>query len=80
MPLLPSVTAANVLVVGASQGIGLEFVRQLLRAPRVVHLFATYRQVKTATALLALAEQYPNLHCVQMDLTDEAQISGDLIY
>ena len=74
MLLLPSVTAANALVVGASQGIGLEFVRQLLQVPRVVHLFATYRQTKTAADLLALAEQHSNLHCVQMDLTDEAQI------
>ena len=78
MSLLPSVTAANALVVGASQGIGLEFVRQLLRAPRVVQLFATYRQEKTAADLLALAEQYSHLHCIQMDLTDEAQIAAGI--
>ena len=78
MPLLPSVTAANALVVGASQGIGLEFVRQLLRAPRVVQLFATYRQEQTAADLLALADQHPNLHCIQMDLTDEAQIAAGI--
>ena len=76
MPLLPSVTAVNALVVGASQGIGLEFVRQLVSAPRVVHLFATYRQKQTAADLFALAAQHPNLHCVQMDLTDEAQIES----
>lgn len=76
MPLLPSVTAANVLVVGASQGIGLEFVRQLLPSPRVVHLFATYRQEKTAGELFSLAEQHSNLHCLQMDLTDEGQIAA----
>ena len=78
MPLLPSVTAANALVVGASQGIGLEFTRQLLQAPRVVHLFATYRQEKTAAELFALADQHSNLHTVQMDLTDEAQISAGI--
>lgn len=78
MPLLPSVTAANALVVGASQGIGLEFVKQILRAPRVVHLFATYRQPKTAAELLALADEHPNLHAVQMDLTDESQIESGM--
>ncbi len=76
MPLLPSVTAANALVVGASQGIGLEFVRQLLQTPRIVHLFATYRQAKTAADLLALADLHPNLHCIPMDITDEAQIAS----
>lgn len=78
MALFPSVTAVNALVVGASQGIGLEFVRQLLQAPRVVHLFATYRQAQTASDLFLLAEQHPNLHCIQMDLTDETQIASGI--
>ena len=79
MILLPSVTAANALVVGASQGIGLEFVKQLLQLPPVAHLFATYRQEQTATHLLELAAQHPDrLHCVKMDLTEESQIAAGL--
>ncbi|MEL6159168.1 MAG: SDR family NAD(P)-dependent oxidoreductase [Cyanobacteria bacterium J06623_5] len=73
--LLPAVNPLNALVVGATQGIGLEFVRQLLSDRRIHHLFATYRLATTATDLLALAESHPNqLHCVPMDLTQEAQI------
>ncbi len=76
MPLLPSVPAINALVVGATQGIGLEFVQQLLQESRVITLFATYRREHTATELLAIAAQHPQrLRCVAMDLTDEGQIA-----
>ncbi len=75
MPLLPAETDAHVLVVGATQGIGLEFVKQLLALSQVTQLFATYRSQSTATALLALAaQQSDRLHCLQMDLTEESQI------
>ncbi len=73
--LLPSLTTIHALVVGATQGIGLEFVCQLLQEERTTHLFATYRSAQTATQLFQLAEQYPQrLHCIKMDLTEEAQI------
>ncbi|MEO1621934.1 MAG: SDR family NAD(P)-dependent oxidoreductase [Cyanobacteria bacterium J06632_3] len=79
MPLLPSVDRLNALVVGASQGIGLEFVRQLLQDSRTHYLFATYRTRDTANQLFQLAGEYPNrLHCLQMDLTEETQISQGL--
>ncbi len=75
MPLLPAETDAYVLVVGATQGIGLEFVKQLLSHSQVTQLFATYRSQSTATVLLALAaQQGDRLHCLQMDLAEEAQI------
>lgn len=79
MALLPSVTTANALVVGASQGIGLEFVKQLLQDSRITHLFAAYRQEQTAMPLFALAAQNSErLHCVKMDLTEESQISAGI--
>lgn len=66
---------ASALVVGATGGIGLEFVRQLLRDSRIAHLFATYRSAHTANALFEMAQQQPErLHCIQMDLSEEAQI------
>ena len=75
MPLIPAVTTARALVVGATGGIGLEFVRQLLQEDRIVHLFATYRSAQTATALFELAQQQPErLHCIQIDVSAEAQI------
>jgi NAD(P)-dependent dehydrogenase (short-subunit alcohol dehydrogenase family) len=59
------------LVTGAGQGIGLEFVRQLLQQNRCDRLYATYRHPDSE--LLAIAD--PRLHCLPMDITDEAQIA-----
>jgi NAD(P)-dependent dehydrogenase (short-subunit alcohol dehydrogenase family) len=79
MALIPFETAANALVVGATQGIGLEFVRQLLQAPQMVHVFATYRSAQRATALFALMSEHPDrLHCIAMDLTQEESIANGL--
>ncbi len=79
MALISSETATNALVVGATQGIGLAFVRQLLQERPIVHLFATYRSAQSATALFDLMSEYPNrLHCVAMDLTEEASIVSAL--
>jgi len=74
--LLSSLTTVHALVVGATRGIGLEFVHQLLQDDRSSHVFATYRSEQTASALFALAERYPQrLHCITMDLTKEEQIA-----
>lgn len=79
MALLPNTTAANALIVGATQGIGLEFVRQLLQEGQIDHLFATYRSKQTAAALFELASQHSQrLHCIAMDLTEESQIASGL--
>lgn len=75
--LLPTLSTANALVVGATQGIGLEFVRQLLQDSRIAHLFATYRSEQTAASLFELAQQHPQrLRCIAMDLTKEEQIAS----
>ncbi|WNZ23518.1 SDR family NAD(P)-dependent oxidoreductase [Leptolyngbya sp. NK1-12] len=63
-----SSTAA--LIVGASQGIGLEFVRQLL--PRADRLYATYRDPQAEL----LTIQDPRLRCLPLDITDESQIAA----
>jgi NAD(P)-dependent dehydrogenase (short-subunit alcohol dehydrogenase family) len=65
----------QVLVVGASGGIGLEFTRQLLQDPSVDRVFATYRQPDSAIALLELKDHYSNrLWVFRADVTDEGQI------
>jgi NAD(P)-dependent dehydrogenase (short-subunit alcohol dehydrogenase family) len=67
-------TSRSALIVGASQGIGLGFVKHLLQTDRLT-LYATYRQPDTATALFALAKDWDDrLVCLPMDITDEAQI------
>jgi NAD(P)-dependent dehydrogenase (short-subunit alcohol dehydrogenase family) len=65
---------SNVLVQGASRGIGLEFARQLLAAPQVHHVFAACRSPQTATALTSLAAREPRLRVVALDVLDEDSI------
>ncbi|NCJ06395.1 SDR family NAD(P)-dependent oxidoreductase [Synechococcales cyanobacterium C] len=75
----PTPLAGTALIVGATQGIGLEIVQQLLRQPQISLVYATYRRTETATALMALQSQYPDqLNCLSMDITDEAQIAATL--
>ena len=68
-------TEKAALVVGASQGIGLGFVRHLLKDASVTRLYATYRSPNSAQDLLALESQQTHLHCLRLDITDEAQIA-----
>ena len=57
----------NVLVTGANRGIGLEFCRQLLAAGD--HVIATCLQPGKASALNALAGEYPGrLHVLPLDV------------
>jgi NAD(P)-dependent dehydrogenase (short-subunit alcohol dehydrogenase family) len=67
----PSLQSAHALVVGASQGIGLEFVRQLVADGRFEQVYGTYRRPETAGALMALTEEYPHLTPLPMDVTTE---------
>jgi NAD(P)-dependent dehydrogenase (short-subunit alcohol dehydrogenase family) len=61
----------SALVVGASQGIGQEFVHQLLASNKFTQVFATYRN--PAAPLLAIQDE--RLQCFAMDITEEAQIT-----
>ena len=66
---------SNILIVGASQGIGLGFVKQILQDNQVTKIYATYRSSDTASELLTLAANNPNrLVCLTMDITDESSI------
>lgn len=68
---------SNVLVIGASQGIGLGFVHHLLRQPQVEVIYATYRLQSSAAELLTLAEQNPGrVYCFSVDVTQEEQIAA----
>ncbi len=60
----------NALVIGASQGIGLGFVNQLLQDGRFQQVYGTYRQPASAQGLLTLAEQVPRLTPLAVDVTD----------
>ncbi len=67
---------ANVLILGASQGIGLGFVKRLLELDRSARIYATYRRQESASELAALEGEHPSkIRCLKMDLADELQIS-----
>ncbi len=68
---------SNVLIVGASQGIGLGFVKKLLNQSGNTQVYATYRRQKSVGDLMELASAYPErLNCLAMDITEEGQIEG----
>jgi NAD(P)-dependent dehydrogenase (short-subunit alcohol dehydrogenase family) len=65
----------SALILGATQGIGLGFVKHLLLQPNISKVFATYRTAEAAGNLLALQTANPNrLICLALDITDESQI------
>jgi NAD(P)-dependent dehydrogenase (short-subunit alcohol dehydrogenase family) len=65
---------SNVLIQGASRGIGLELARQLLADPQVSCVFAACRSPETATALTSLAARKPRLRVLALDAADEDSI------
>ena len=74
--MISNINPDNVLIVGASQGIGLGFVRSLLEQNNTQQIFATYRNADTATELLALETEHSHLRCLQVDVTQETQIAA----
>lgn len=76
MSFIDEINDANALIVGASQGIGLGFVKRLLQDDRIAKVYATYRQLESASELIDLTSEHPErLICLSMDITDELQIS-----
>ena len=61
-------TFHSALVTGANRGLGYQFIVDLLG--RTTHLIATARDVEKATELRKLAAKHPNLHILQLELTD----------
>ncbi|KAF8096110.1 hypothetical protein N665_0317s0016 [Sinapis alba] len=63
------------MVQGASRGIGLEFVRQLLENSKKGHVVATCRNPKEATSLVNLKNSFSERLFIQkLDVTDETTI------
>lgn len=65
----------NILIIGASQGIGNGFVQQLINLGDINHIFATYRTQNTAQHLFSLKSLYPDkLTILKVDVTLENEI------
>lgn len=72
----------NALVTGASQGLGLAFVKALLAQPHCNLVYAACRTPQTATELAALAIAHPQrLRVLALDVTREADfvIAADTV-
>ncbi len=74
--MLTEIDRINALIIGATQGIGLGFVKALLQQKNIGTIFATYRNKETSGELFALQQQYGDrLKCIQVDITQESQIA-----
>ncbi len=62
----------NAFITGASRGLGLEMVRQLLDCGHRV--WATYREEKTAKELFRHQKEHDRLETLHMDVSDESSI------
>lgn len=80
MTIFSSIHSGHALVVGGNRGIGLGFVHRFLSDPRFDQIFATYRTERSSAELLELAQTHDRLHCLAMDVTDEAQIASGLAH
>jgi len=65
---------AVVLVTGASDGIGLALVEQLLATPSVGRVFASTRDLTRADRLCDLTVMHSRLQALEMDIRDPAQL------
>lgn len=73
--MLKELDRINAVVIGATRGIGLGFVRSLLNDERVETLFCTYRTEESPEQLSLKKAHRERLHCLKMDVTDESQIA-----
>ncbi len=75
-PIAALSTPANALITGASSGIGLAMLRQLLGNQHVARVFAVSRSAGSHPALAALQDVHgERLECVAADITDEGDLS-----
>lgn len=61
-------TYYSALVTGANRGIGYQLIVDLV--DKTQHLIATVRDLEKATELKKIAAKHPNLHILQLEMTD----------
>lgn len=76
MSVFADIESANALVIGASQGIGFGWVKQLVQDHRFGKIYGIYRNPDTASDLLTLEQEHPQqVINLVADVTDEGQIA-----
>lgn len=79
MPIFESPIPLQILIVGGSSGIGLEFVNHFLQYSNLNHLYATFHNQDSAHDLIALSQKYPQkLSFIPMDITQEKSIESGI--
>ncbi|KAL4233343.1 hypothetical protein ACF0H5_008025 [Mactra antiquata] len=69
------ISPKSVFVTGANRGIGLEFVKQLIKLPTPPkYVFAGCRNPDTSKDLQTVAESNDSVKIVQLDVTDQATV------
>ena len=72
-----AVSAETILITGASRGIGLEFVKQILRLPSAPEvLIAGCRNPNGAPELQELAKSNPSLKVIKLDVEKDEDITA----
>ncbi len=75
MSIFKSHIPLEILIVGGSSGIGLEFVHHFLQYPNLNHLYATFHSQDSANKLISLSQKYSQkLSPISMDITAEKSI------
>ncbi|XP_069134900.1 C-signal-like isoform X1 [Argopecten irradians] len=72
-----SIAPRAVLITGANRGLGLEFVRQIVRfSTPPKYLFATCRNPESATSLQEMAKEHSCIKVMKFDVTDHREIQA----
>ncbi len=75
MSFLKTIENGQILILGASQGIGRGFVKKLLELENISRVYATYRRQDSNSELIKLQNQYlDRLNIFKVDLTNESEI------
>lgn len=66
----------NVLITGASRGIGLTFIQHLVKIPSLKNIFAACRNPENASKLQNLQKSHSTLHIIKLDVQDDDSIKS----
>jgi NAD(P)-dependent dehydrogenase (short-subunit alcohol dehydrogenase family) len=64
----------NILITGASRGIGFGLVQQYAAAHAQNQVFAGVRSVSTAIELTSFSQQHPNVHIIPLDVSETESV------